>query len=124
MNTLTPKMLDVIKADIIAALAAVAKKHNLSSIAVKKPVYSPNGCFTFKLEGILNGGLSPEAALYNSVRELYPEMPVLNSTVKHDGNEYVIVGSKTTTGSKISVTCKGARYTFTREQILILAGKK
>jgi hypothetical protein len=95
-----------LSADIGKALKAVAAKHGLSDLHVGAGSWDPTiGAFHFKVEGVVDGGQSPEAARY--VREVAMGLPPLGT--KFPGNrpglELTITGLNST-GTK--VLCKGS----------------
>jgi hypothetical protein len=66
MATKTDKLfLQALRPEIDAALAVIAKKHNLSTLHLGNGSFDPvAGTFSFKLEGMAEGALGKDAARY------------------------------------------------------------
>jgi len=57
---LTKQKLQAIRVDLQAALDTVAKKHGLARLVAGNCTFEKTGAFTWKLEGIEEGGLAKE----------------------------------------------------------------
>ncbi|CAB4179971.1 hypothetical protein UFOVP1040_10 [uncultured Caudovirales phage] len=110
-------LLTKIRAEIDAAMKPLAAKYGLTSLALGKGTYDPRaGRFTFKLEGIAEGGKTKEAVMYEQCAFL--ELPPLGTTFAAQGREYTTVGLNTT-GTKVHTTCSfdGRTYLFKTEDV-------
>lgn len=102
-------LLQQIRVDMNAALAAVAKKHRLSKLAAGNCSYDPAGCFTFKVEGVTGGGLDKDAARYEANRSAWPRLPKVGSVFQSKGaRPCKIVGM--TAGGKVIFEKDGGRF--------------
>lgn len=116
--TITKLQLKAIRDDMNAALDAVRVKHDLQSLSCAKCVYFADN-FTMKVEGIVAGGLSRDAKLYNESRFL--GLPPLGFAFTSKGEKFVTTGLNTT-GTK--VYCKresdGKTYLYPADYIVRL----
>ncbi len=104
MTTITRDQLRIIRADIDAALAPIAAKHNLSSLKTDRCTYTVYGSFTMKIEGVAAaGGMNKVAAEYESQRQWDNTLPPVGAEFKYGGEEYKIAGCKSR-GNKIIAT--------------------
>ena len=87
-------------ADIDAALAAVAAKHNLSSLKCSPGNYTTSS-FMIKLEGVAQGGKSLEGQRYEQNAKMMG-LPPLGTVFQSGGKTYRTTGMNTT-GGKIFV---------------------
>jgi hypothetical protein len=101
----TKELIQQIRPEIDAALAPLAKKYGLQSLTVGNGSYSAGGNFALKLEGVLEGGLTPEAERYKNSAELLG-LPPLGTKFSFGGGEYTTVGINTT-GTKVICTKAG-----------------
>lgn len=123
MATVDKNLLRTIRPEIDAALAVIAKAHNLQSLALGRGTYDPRaGSFTFKLEGVAEGGMDKQAAAYTALKEMY-ELPPLGTVFSVRGRDFKITGINST-GSKLLVDCvqDGKPYLYKRESALALCG--
>lgn len=98
----TKTQLKQIRTDLDLALAEVAKKHGLKDLHTGNAGFTEGGSFTFKIHGILAGGLSEEAQRYNELRDLL-KLPELGSLYEaSNGKKYTITGINTT-GTKVFI---------------------
>lgn len=93
--------LKVIRTDIDALLAAVAKKHGLRSLALGRCTFTPDGSFTFKLDGIADGGASKHEQLYAYalLRQTSPAFPALGTPearIGYGGKQVELTGANST----------------------------
>lgn len=104
--------LNAIREDIDKALAAVAKKHKLASLACKGAARYTTSTCTFTVEGVAAGGKSIEAQRYETNQKLL-KLPPLGTTITHKGQTYVSTGLNTT-GSKVYAkqVVTGKEYLF------------
>jgi hypothetical protein len=98
-----------LRTDIDKAMTEIAKRHGLKSLKLGKCVFLPDS-FTFKLEGLEEGGLTKETTRYKMEHE-YLKLPPLGASFSHAGKSYVIVGLNTT-GTKVLATLNGKTYLF------------
>ena len=84
---------------IDAALAQIAKDFGLAELHLGSGKYDPRGSFTFKLEGVMSGGLTREAIMYNEMRGL-DGLPPLGTKFKGRDGQYEISGMNST-GTKV-----------------------
>ncbi len=89
---LTKDKLRAIRADIDAALVSIATKHGCPELKLGNASYSQEGSFTFKLNGVIGGGLTKEASAYEHYRSMFPKMPQLNSKFNDRGTEFYVRG--------------------------------
>lgn len=90
--TITKELLKTLRVDMDAALAAVAEKHGVS-LKVGNCTFSAD-TFTFKVEGIAEGGVTKEAAYYEMMAKFDKELPPLNAVVKVCGQLFNVVGMR------------------------------
>lgn len=108
----TVETLKRIRPEIDAALAVIAKKYGIEKLALGKGTYDNSGSFSFKLEGVMAGGLSVEAQMYEAIRE-YEGLPPLGSHFDSAGTTHTIIGANRT-GTKVLTTAfTGKKYLFT-----------
>lgn len=96
--SITAAQMTQIRHDTDAALQAVAAKHGLKSFAATKGTYGADN-FNFKIEGVIAGGLGPDAERYERYAASMG-MPPLYRKFSFKFTEYQIVGMNTT-GSKV-----------------------
>lgn len=108
---MTRDQLQALRRAIDSALIPVAQAHGCRSLTLSSCTYSPEGSFTFKLEGVSIDGVDKEASRYNSLRRYqHPELPELGATLaNYGGRTYIITGCNST-GTKIRATHNGATY--------------
>lgn len=102
--------LPALRAALDEALAKVAKEHGLASFRSAQCTYDPNGCFTFKVEGVLDGGLSKDAVIYNQCRQFDEDLPPLGSKFKHRSGEDEIIGASSTGAKILTKRSDGKQY--------------
>lgn len=101
MATITVERLKLIRAAIDAALAKVAKEHDLAELRLGPCTYDgAAGNFQFRLEGTAAGGKTKEAAIYEMIRG--DSLPPLAWEFAYRGERFKITGANTT-GSKVNV---------------------
>jgi hypothetical protein len=122
MNLKDRTEFDALRADINAALAAVAAKYALESIsATKINVDGFAGNFTVKLEAVNAGGMTPDARMYEAVCKYTDGLPALGAEFKSGQSTYKILGASPT-GRKIrAARPNGTVYEFTIEAVIRLA---
>lgn len=120
---LDANLLKAIRVDLNAAFAEIVKKHGLQSLVAGGAGFDPTvGNFSFKVEGMVAGGISREAALYLDVRKnYYTDLPELNSTITDRGVTYIIRGSNTTGTKIIGERADGKRFNIPTETVRELA---
>lgn len=115
--------LPAIRASLVEAFAAVAKKHGLKSIDIGRIKYDPRaGNFRSQLEGIDANGIDQDAKRYEQAAAFDAELPKLGHTVKHRRGEDVIVGM--TRGGKVLTERDGKRWTWSKDAIKNLVRSK
>lgn len=120
---ITKELLRAMREDINAALKAVAEKHKVS-IEAGHASFTAGGTFTFKLEGLANGGKSIEAQRYESSIALL-NLPPLGTDVELQGKAFVTTGLNTT-GTKVLLARLSDRKEFqipTSTLLRIIAAK-
>lgn len=101
-----PQIRDAINAALEAA--GIAKRFNLKSLAAGNCRFDPDaGSFTFKVDGVVDGGIGKEGALYNQLRLVEPSLPPLFSVIP--GTDDYIVGCNAS-GTKIITKRNEKRY--------------
>lgn len=98
------EMLKAVRADMTAALAAVAAKHGLKSLVATNCTYDPAGAFTFKVEGVTADGVDRNAALYDRERDIFG-LPPRGTKFAVRGVTHEIVGM--TSGGKVLTKVAG-----------------
>lgn len=118
--SITAAQMNQIRADANTALAAVAAKHGLGKLQVGRGKFGADN-FEFKLEGIVAGGLGPDAERYERYRHNM-SLPMLGATFTHAGKVYATAGMNTT-GSKIICTerASGKSYLFHTDYVKRIA---
>jgi len=109
-----------IRPEIDAALAAVAAKHGVKSLTLGRMTYDPSGSFKGSIAGVMEGGLSVDAQMYEAIRE-YEGLPPLGTVFKSKGVDFTITGA-TRTGRKITATGNGKPYLFPLEGVKRVCG--
>jgi hypothetical protein len=98
-----PTTLKAIRAEIDEALAKIAKANpGLKSLHLANGSYDPQaGHFSFKLEGVAEGGVDKFEQCYNEMAPLLGLMPLGSSTITVGGKEYKAVGMKPGGNNKV-----------------------
>lgn len=90
----TKALMQTIRPEINAALEAIAKRHNIAALKLTSGTYNPDGkSFSFKLEGMAQGGKDPDALRYEQNASLLM-LPPLGTTFKINSFHFTIVGLK------------------------------
>lgn len=98
--------------DIEQALLSVARKYQLKSITAGRTVINVNsGSMAVKLEVVEEGGLTPQAAKYNLLREQLG-LPALDTEFIYARNYYRVVGLNKTNKVLAVRVATGKRYRF------------
>ena len=97
----TKNVMQALRPEINAALAEIAKKHNLQSLQITSGTFSREGNFRWKLEGLAKGGLDKDAERYK--QSMFLGLPELGTKFSIGGRSYVTTGINTT-GTKIHIT--------------------
>lgn len=100
----TKSLMQALRPEIDAALAEIAKKHNLQKLELARGTFSREGSFTWKLEGVAAGGIDKDAERYKTCREMF-NLPPLGTEVTLSGKTFTISGINTT-ASKIKINRK------------------
>lgn len=108
--SITVAKLNAIRADINAALVAVAEKHELRELVAGKFTHGSDH-FTFKLDGVVLGGLDADAERYVRYQTAL-RLPPLNSLVEYGGEQYHTTGLNPL-GSKVFATRLSNGRTYT-----------
>jgi hypothetical protein len=96
--------MNLLRSDIDAALVNVAKKHRIT-LKTGHCTFSPAAAnFTFKLEGVAEGGVDRKGELYLSLRRMRPTLPPLHSTFVYEEDTYEIIGANNTR-TKVIAKC-------------------
>lgn len=112
-----------VRPEIDAALAEIAKRHGMESLKLGRITYDRAGSFSGKIEGVMDGGASKEAQMYEVLRE-YEGLPPLGTTFENKQAAFTIIGANRT-GSKIIATAfTGQRYLFSVDAVRRLTGGK
>jgi hypothetical protein len=112
---LTKLKLAAIRVDLQAALDSVAKKHGLARLVAGHCTFETTGAFTWKLEGIEQGGLAKEQRRYDE--NTWLGLPERGAEFTSRGKTHKTWGLNTT-GSKVITECSdGARYNWPLEAI-------
>jgi len=108
-----------LRPEIDAFLAGLAKKHGLEKLRLGNGTFSPSGNFTFKLEGIVSGGLDKDAERYGTA--LWLGLPPLGTELIIGGKGFKTAGINTT-GSKVIMAnvVSGKRYLYDADVIVRL----
>jgi len=106
-NKLSKSQLKAMRADIDKALESVRVKYNLDELHAGNATYSLEGSFSFKLEGLVSGGLSSEALAYQQNAK-WMGLPELGATFINRGEKFEIVGLRTR-AKKFPILCKSLR---------------
>lgn len=109
-------LLKRLRVDIDEALLDVRKKYGLRSLAATGAKFT-DGDFTFKLEGIAEGALDPEARLYVSDGASFLGLPPLGTQFVSGGVPYKTAGLNKTGSKVICSRADGKRYLFTVDAV-------
>lgn len=91
--SITKDKLRELRSDIDAALRAVAQKHNLSKLSAGNCTFGDSN-FTFKLEGLVAGGLTKEQSFYEQMRRFDPGFPPRDTQFFDHGKRWSVHGMK------------------------------
>lgn len=124
MAELSKDLLRALRADIDAALVDVAKRHGLKSLQAGNCSYnSGGGSFTFKLNGVVEGGLDKEASAYEARRRYDPTLPPLGAAFEYGGRTYTVAGANR--GTRLFADRDdGKRFVFPRDVVARLTGSE
>lgn len=117
MTTVNKVMLKAVRADLDAALVAIMEKHGLQKLTTGNCSFDPSaGSFTFKVEGIAEGGMGKEASRLNLEATYDAALPKVDEGFFYGGKRYVATGMNTT-GSKVLVRLEtnGKTYLIKRD---------
>lgn len=121
MTTLTRDALRALRADIDAALAPIAAKHQLTSLKAGHCSYSTTGAFTFKVEGVAQGGMDKLAANYESQRQWDDTLPPVGAEFRYGNEEYKIAGAKSRGNRIIATRTRDKKdFVFPRDAVVKL----
>jgi hypothetical protein len=115
---ITREKLQLIRKDMDKALEEVAKKHGLKKLAAGNATFLKSS-FTIKVEGILEGGESPEEQLYNMYVDIM-KLPPLHTKFTEQGREYEIVGMNSRRSPLIKETSNGKMFKTTAQRLQIV----
>jgi hypothetical protein len=115
MAQISKELLRALRVDIDAALADVAKKHGLQQLHAGSCTYDPAGAFTFKLEGVAEGGVDKNGGRYINEYKMLG-LPPLGTTFKQRSGMFTIAGL-TGGGKVIAANEQGKRYVFDMETV-------
>lgn len=112
---LTKDKLAKIRVDLNAALAEVAKKHGLARLTAGNCTFEQTGAFTWKVEGLAEGGLTKEQSRYDEGRWL--GLPARGSSFVANGKTHTTWGLSKT-GAKVITECSdGQKYNWPLDAI-------
>lgn len=117
----TVETLKRIRPEIDAALAEIAKKYGVKSLKLGRMTYDSSGSFKGSVEGVMEGGLSLDAQMYEAIRE-YEGLPPLGTSFDYKGSSYTITGANRTGTKIMAVPFNGKTYLFTRDGIKRMCG--
>lgn len=103
------------------ALAEVAKQHGLPSLMATSAKYGAEGYFTFKVEGVLAGGLDKEGAAYEQMQEVLG-LPKLGTEFSYHGKNDKIIGLNSTATKVVTQRADGKKYLWPVESIKRIVG--
>jgi len=115
----TKQTIEKVRADINAALVDIATRHNLAQLKLApRCTYDAAGAFTFKLEGVVGGGMDKDASRYVDMQQWDSTLPPLNYVLPYGGRKFSIEGCNTT-GSKAKAVdlADGKRYLLPMESV-------
>jgi len=117
------QLMIALRPQIDAALVPIAKTHGLKALKLGRGTYSPGGHFTFKLEGVTEGGLDKEAELYTQATFL--GLPPLGSEFRNGPHTYKTDGLNAT-GTKVLCKRVGTddRYLYTVDVVKALVARQ
>ena len=104
----TKNLMVALRPEINAALAEIAKKHNLKNLQLGNGTYSAGGNFQWKLEGICSGGLDKDAERYKNSAAMFG-LPPLGTKFSIGGRSYEAVGLNTTATKVVILRDDGKR---------------
>lgn len=109
--------------DIREALAAVAKKHGMSKLEAGASTFDPRaGSFHFKVEGVVEGGMSTEQRNYEMERSFDKDLPELNTEFRDSrGSIHKVVGANKN-GSALTES-RGKPYVWRNRRVFVQAVK-
>jgi hypothetical protein len=112
--------ISLLRADINAALKAVAEKHGMAKIETTSCKFMDDSCI-FKLEVVKAGGLSKEAKSYDMMRKTasFSGLPPLGTIISIKKSLYQIDGLNST-GTKVIATDRinGKQYLLPTQVVI------
>lgn len=111
MPELTIARLDAIRVAMNKVLESVAKKYDLSTLTAGKVVYTRDGSFEFKVNGLMNGGVSFEAQVYEHLQRYHTKLPRVGAEFLHNNFPYKIIGARQRGKNKV-IAARGDRRFF------------
>ncbi len=112
----TRQLLKTLREEIDIALQAVVDTHKLQSLKCGNASFDPTaGTFTFKLEGVTEGSIGKEAALYEANRK-FRQLPPLGTKFVSGRNQYEVVGMKRS-GKVLATRVDGNTYIFDANEV-------
>lgn len=122
-TTIDKSFLKLLRPEIDAALSVIAAKHGLQSLRCGNGSYDPHaGSFSFKLEGLGEGAMGKEAALYTSSSAAFLGLPPLGTAFRSSGVDYKTAGLNSSGSKVICERADGKKYLFTVDIVKALCG--
>ncbi len=120
--TLEKDQLKAIRDSINDALRAVMLEHGLARLEAKNCTFSTEaGRFSFKVDGLVNGGVDADAERY----QMYVDdmkLPPRGTVFRAGEKRYTITGM--TKGGKILTSCGDKNYAWPVPRVLTLTKRK
>lgn len=121
--TITPILLKQLRADVDAALATLREKYALETLRLGKGSYDPDaGSFSFKLNGMAQGGKSPDAMRYELNQKLL-SLPPLGFQFTSKGESFKTTGLNLTATKVLCERADKAIYLFKLDGIKRIAAR-
>jgi hypothetical protein len=112
MTKMTKDMLKDVRVDVDAALEQIAKTYGIAKLRLGNCTYDPTaGSFTFKLEGVMEGGIGKEGARLQMEQSFDADLPKVGESFFFGTSNYTATGMNTT-GSKVVVRREKDGKTF------------
>lgn len=121
MTTLDRDLLKALRVDIDAALAAVAQKHGVKTLRTGNATFDPGaGSFTFKLEGVVEGGQGKDASRLEMERRFDSGLPAVGQAFTYGGTVYTAAGINTKATKILARRADGKVFLIPRDAVKAL----
>lgn len=112
---LTKDKLRALRVAMDAALAKIAKEHGLAQLRAGSCTFEKTGAFSFRVEGLADGGLTKEQRRYDE--NMWLGLPMRGAQFESGRKQHTTWGLNST-GTKVITECSdGQRYNWPLDSI-------